>query len=236
MVPGSWYKPLKKPQGEAYNFQNRFVGNYLLYGTGNSWDYPNQTTGEKTDLFIVNWTNGNSHQLTLPHGVDRIEQMDADAVVVGTDGKNLHFSSVRLLDQPQIASRYTRREASQGELRSHGFFYKPEGSNSGVLGLPISTPGRPGFQHLFESSAAILFLRNDSLQFSEVGELGSRPEKAVNDNCRASCVDWYGNARPLFLRGRVFALLGYELVEGKLDQGRMTELRRINYAPQVSQP
>ena len=39
------------------------------------------------------------------------------------------------------------------------------------------------------------------------------------------------NARPLFLRGRVFALLGYELVEGSLDGGRMQELRRINYAP-----
>jgi hypothetical protein len=84
---------------------------------------------------------------------------------------------------------------------------------------------------LFESSAAILFLRNDSLQFREVGELGSEPEKAVDDACRASCVDWYGNARPLFLRGRVFALLGYEIVEGTLDDGRMKELRRINYAP-----
>ena len=230
MAPGSWYKPLKKPTGEGYNFQNRFVGNYLLYGTGTSWGYPDEGL-QKADLFIVNWSNGNSHQLTLPHGVDRIEQMNADAVVVGTDGENLHFSSVRLLDQPQIVSRYTRKEASQGELRSHGFFYKPEGSSSGMLGLPISTPGRPGFQHLFESSAAILFLRNDSLQFSEVGELGSQPEKAVNDNCRASCVDWYGNARPLFLRGRVFALLGYELVEGHLEQGRIRELRRVNYAP-----
>jgi hypothetical protein len=48
---------------------------------------------------------------------------------------------------------------------------------------------------------------------------------------RALCVDWYGNARPLFLRGRVFALLGSELAEGTLEDGRMRELRRINYAP-----
>jgi hypothetical protein len=229
MVPASWYRPLKKPEG--YTFQNRFVGNYLLYGTGTSWGYPKRSPGDESDLFIVNWTDGSSHRLKLPHGVDRIEQMDADAVVVGTDGQDLHFSSVRLLESPQVVSRYTRKEASQGELRSHGFFYKPDGDNSGVLGLPISTPGRPGFQHLFESSAAILFLRNNSLQFSEVGELGSQPDKAIDDNCRASCVDWYGNARPLFLRGRVFALLGYELVEGRLDAGRIRELRRISYAP-----
>ena len=53
----------------------------------------------------------------------------------------------------------------------------------------------------------------------------------MDDKCRASCVDWYGNARPLFLRGRVFALLGYEIVEGAIESGRMKELRRVNYAP-----
>jgi hypothetical protein len=157
--------------------------------------------------------------------------MGSDAVIVGTDGKNLHFSSLRLGQWPEIVSRYTRPEASQGELRSHGFFYKPDGDNTGVLGLPISVPARAGYKHLFEDSAAILFLRNDALEFREVGELDSQPEKAINDRCRASCVDWYGNARPLFLRGRVFALLGYEIVEGKLDNGRMHELRRVNYAP-----
>jgi hypothetical protein len=44
-------------------------------------------------------------------------------------------------------------------------------------------------------------------------------------------VDWYGNARPLFLRGRIFALLGYEIVEGTLTDGRMRETRRVNYSP-----
>ena len=227
-VPASRYRGLPKPEG--YAFQNRFVGNYLVYGTGSGWGYPKENV-DKWNLFVVDWKRGDSHQLKLMHGVDRIEQMGSDAVIVGTDGKNLHFSSLRLGQWPEIVSRYTRPEASQGELRSHGFFYKPDGDNTGVLGLPISVPARAGYKHLFEDSAAILFLRNDALEFREVGELDSQPEKAINDRCRASCVDWYGNARPLFLRGRVFALLGYEIVEGKLDNGRMHELRRVNYAP-----
>jgi hypothetical protein len=169
--------------------------------------------------------------LPLPHGVDRIEQLGANAVVVGTDGTNLHFTSIRLHSSPEVAGRYTRAGASQGELRSHGFFYKADGPNSGTLGLPISVPGRPGYRHLFESSAAVLFLRNNDLQFQEVGELAARPERAVDDACRASCVDWYGNARPLFVRGRVLALLGYEIVEGFMDDGRIHEMRRTNYAP-----
>jgi hypothetical protein len=76
---------------------------------------------------------------------------------------------------------------------------------------------------------------NDSLHFEEVGELAARPEAAVDDACRASCVDWYGNARPLFVRGRVLALLGYEIVEGSLNDGPVRELRRVSYAPRPAE-
>ncbi len=224
----SWsYHPLPKPAG--YTFQNRFVGNYLLYGTGSGWGAPQQN---KATLYAVRWTDGDTTELPLTHGVDRIEALGANAIAVGSDGKDLHFTAVRLGDAPEVADEFIRQDASQGELRSQGFFYKPDGADSGVLGLPISVPGRAGYQQLFQGSAAILFLRNDSLHFEELGELGAESDKAVDDGCRASCVDWYGNSRPLFVRGRVLALLGYEIVEGNLKDGRMRELRRINYAPQ----
>jgi hypothetical protein len=233
MVPATSYRELPKVEGY---FQNRFVGDYLLYGTGNGWAYGGVTI-DKRDLYVVDWANGNWQQLEVPHGVDRIEQMGKGAaVVIGSDGKDLHFTSIRLDRQADIVSRYTREGASQGELRSHGFFYKPDGDNSGTLGLPISRPGRPGFEHLFETSAAILFLRNDGLTFRVLGELEAQPDKALDDKCRASCIDWYGNARPLFLRGRMFALLGYELVEGKLGDGGLREVRRVTYAPTATEP
>jgi hypothetical protein len=226
-VPSESYRELPKPEG--YTFVNRFVADHLLYGTGSGWGPPDKS-GRST-LYAVRWAGGQVSELQLPHGVDRIEVMGRGAVVVGTDGRDLHFTGVRLDPVPQLSRRYTRKDASQGELRSHGFFYKPDGEDSGLLGLPISRPGRPGYEHLFEESASILFLRNDSFDLKELGELDARPERAVDDNCRASCVDWYGNARPLFLRGRVFALLGYELVEGKLEDGRIREARRVSYAP-----
>ena len=224
----SWcYHPLPKPAG--YTFQNRFVGNYLLYGTGSGWGAPGNN--KQSSLYAVRFTDGDTSELSVNHGVDRIEALGSDAIVVGTDGKDLHFTAIRLGDAPRVADEYVRKDASQGELRSQGFFYKPDGPDSGVLGLPISVPTRSGYMHLFQSSAAILFLRNQSLHFEEVGELSAQSDKAVDDACRASCVDWYGNSRPIFVRGRVLALLGYEIVEGDLKEGRMQELRRINYAP-----
>src|ERR1043166_614020 len=219
----------KLPTSGGYTFPNRFVGDYLLYGTGSGWGEPENA--KHANLFVVGWADGELNKISLVHGVDRIEQMGTNAVVIGTDGRDLHFSAIRLGDAPSIADSYVRKEASQGELRSHGFFYKPDGPDSGTLGLPISVPARAGYRHLFESSAAILFLRNDDLHFEKAGELAARSDRAVDDACRASCVDWYGNARPLFVRGRVLALLGYEIVEGALDDGRMRELRRVNYAP-----
>ncbi|MCA1817397.1 MAG: beta-propeller domain-containing protein [Acidobacteria bacterium] len=230
-APASAYRPLPKPEG--YTFQNRYVGDYLLYGTGGGWGEPQKSA--RGVVYAVRYAGGVTAALPLNHGVDRIEALGSDAVVVGTGGNDLHFSSVRLGATPFVADDYVRKDATQGETRSQGFFYKPDGDESGLLGLPIRGAGRPGYEQLFNESASVLYLRNDSLRLTELGALDSRPEKSDDDACRASCVDWYGNARPLFLRGRVFALLGYEIVEGALDDGRIRETRRINYAPRAAQ-
>ena len=226
-APGSSYRELPKPEG--YTFQNRYVGDYLLYGTGSGWGPPKKDN--ESNLYAVRWAGGEVAKLQLAHGVDRIEAMGRGAVIVGTDGRDLHFTGVRLSEQPDIVDSYKRKGASQGELRSHGFFYKAEGPDSGLLGLPVRGPGRPGYEHLFNDSASILFLRNDSMRLTEMGDLAAKPAGSADDGCRASCVDWYGNARPLFVRGRVFALLGYEIVEGNLDDNRIRETRRISFAP-----
>ena len=97
--------------------------------------------------------------------------------------------------------------------------------------MPVARAARPAWRHLVESSAAILFLRRANRKFSGLGELNAEEARVVDDGCKASCVDWYGNARPIFLRGRVFALMGYEIVEGELGERSIRELRRFNFAP-----
>jgi len=105
-------------------------------------------------------------------------------------------------------------------------------SGKGLLGLPIIGGQQRTLRHqLRHTSASVLYLRNQSLNFAELGTLDASADASTNDACRASCVDWYGNSRPLFIRNRVLALMGYELVEGQLGRDGIAETRRVNFSP-----
>ena len=231
-APDSSYVTLPALRGNVMH--NRFVGDYLLYGTGQGWGRQSKPLESNV---VVHRYAGTSRpvQLPLTHGADRIEPLGDDAVVIGTDGTDLTFSSIALDGGGRsafVADRYTRKNVAQGELRSHGFFYRDDGDRAGIVGLPIRGGKSAGWEHIVDGSASVLYLRNDGLHFHELGALEARASSArVDDRCRASCVDWYGNARPLFVRGRVLALMGYEIVEGHIDAGRLGVERRISFAP-----
>lgn len=230
------YRALPEPTGPAYAFQNRFVGDWIVYGAGSGGG---RLSAADMAVFAapVN-RRGPAQRLALAHGVDRIEVLGSDALIVGGSERDLGFTAINLGDgRPSVGERYVHTAAGEGESRSHAFFYSPDpGSRdgaSGTLGLPIAKPVDSQYRRFFGSAAAMLFLRRDQRRFSPAGELEARPAGTVEDGCQASCVDWYGNARPIFLRGRVFALLGYELVEGRVERGRISEVARTNFAPRI---
>jgi hypothetical protein len=59
----------------------------------------------------------------------------------------------------------------------------------------------------------VLFLRQQSLLFRPLGRLQSQPD-GRDDDCRASCVDWYGNCAPDLPRQRGVRAARLRLVEG----------------------
>lgn len=237
------YRVVPRPDG--YSVQNRFVGKWLMYGSGQGYIANHQGRGQ---LFAVRYDEPSTpvSRIDLDQGVDRIEPMGDDAVVVGSRGADLVFTPVEL-DQTRGASPqpreaharrdYVRTNAAQGELRSHGFFYKPSktGPREGIIGLPIRTMPTRGAGYLLEGSASVLFLSHHALELNELGSLKASKIATNHDGCRASCVDWYGNARPIFAKGRIFALMGYDLVEGRVDgkapSARIVERARLNFAP-----
>lgn len=227
------YRSLPTPEGDGWAFHNRFVGDALMYGEGNGWGYAGKAPRDTAyaHLYVHRYADAEprTDEIPLPHGIDRLEPLGSHGLVVGSNGENLHFSSVELRrERSTVASRFVLTGASQGELRSHGFFFKPSSERGGMLGLPVRRWDEPGYSHLFMGSAGILYLGVDDLRLSEMGELSSDPLAGQHDACLVSCTDWYGNARPIFYRGRVFALLGYELVEGQVVDGEMVERRRVD--------
>ncbi len=207
------YRLMPGPQGGA--LQNRFVGDWLLWGAGE----------EAWALRFA--ASGGPETLEPGHRVERIEALGANAVLVGNRGDELNFSAVQLdRGHARIQGRHVQAGARQAESRTHGFFYRATGADEGLLGLPVLR-GSGG--------AAVAVLRNSGMSFTALGELSSRSRPRVDDGCKASCVDWYGNARPVFLGDRVLALMGYELVEGQLQgegaRERISEVARVDFAP-----
>lgn len=214
------YRPL--PAEYQWGIQNRYVGDWLIYGSQYGRD------GDAATYAVPYAAGGPVVPLKLGHGTERIEAMGNDALIVGNAGNDLVFSSVRLDAKATPVSGYIQRNAVQSESRTHGFFYQPQGEGTGILGLPILGGGadRP--------TAAVKYLRNRKLQLSDLGLLAATSDGPQDDACQASCIDWYGNARPIFIGDRVYALMGYELVEGRVQDDALVELRRVNYAPRTA--
>ena len=226
--------------------QNRFVGDWLLWGgvpapraAAASGAFPGNAEAGTAAWALRFADNAAPQPLAPGHVVERIEAMGDHAVLVGNAGSDLHFSAVRLgPGRATLAGRHVEGGARQGETRSHGFFFRPTGAEEGLLGLPVLQPhagGRAAVYGGAQGSASVVYLRQRELSFAALGSLQARPGVAADDGCKASCIDWYGNARPIFLGDRVFALLGYEIVEGALaGRGaaeRIGERRRISFAP-----
>ena len=218
------YQPLPGP--DHWSLQNRFVGRYLLWGSGSAW----RSASSDYRVFVTDVHDPvATAELKLDHSVDRIEALGAHALVVGASGVDLAMSTIALSETPVVAQTHRQAGAAQGETRSHGFFYLPdEDGRGGVLGLPTREHGG-GWWSLFHESAAVAFMRvTPELAMKPLGALKSAGG-STDDACEVSCVDWYGNSRPIFYRHRVFALMGYELVEGRISADHIDEVRRLNY-------
>jgi Beta propeller domain len=214
------YKGLPS-MGSSWGLQNRFVADWFIYGSA---------YGDSSDkAYAVRYAkSGKAQPLKLSHDVQRIEVMGSNAIVVGNENGDLKFTSIKLAQTAMPVSTYKQKQASQGESRSHGFFYRRTDEEQGIVGLPVLGNSGRG------ESAAVMFLQNRQLKLSSLGKLNSSASSTIDDACKASCVDWYGNARPIFIGNRAYALMGYELVEGRFINGAVKETARVNFAPKAS--
>ena len=236
-APPEHYHLLPVP-GNGIYLQNRYIGDHLVYGAGESWW---QGVTAPYPAYLLKWNDPDRVEaIAMPHDIDRIEALGNTPLLVGRRGNDLYFSTLDL--QPaaasphqsqereapmaRIADTFKLKDAAQAKPHSHGFFYRAntEHDTSGLLGLPYVSA-----DHQDWNPKGIIFLRNDHLRLSKAGALTASSHAQYNDQC---CMDWYGSSRPLFVAKRIFALMGYEIVEGKMVNGRLKETRRIDFSRQ----
>ncbi len=144
------------------------------------------------------------------------------------------------LTEARIEGHHVQAGSRQGETRGRGYFCRATGTDEGLLGLPVissESMWRTAYPARAETSDAVVVLRQRGLAFTALGDLAAQAGPRIDDGCKASCTDRYGNARPIFLGDRVVALMGYELVEGRVQvQGRseqIMERRRVDFSPRA---
>lgn len=227
----------------SWGAQNRFVGGHLLYADVLRKDYgvdDEVAPEEEGRITVVPLDGGPLVRFTVPGAVGRLEEMGRDGLAV-SGGEDVFFTTIELqTPRPTISDQFVMVGSEETESRSHAFYYRPDPASpdgsEGVLGLPVTRPLPPGRALGMRSELeTITYLRRGgSGRLRELGSLDAGPvPERVDDGCVASCIDWYGDARPIFLGERIFALLGYEIVEGRERGGRIRELRRIDVTPKA---
>jgi hypothetical protein len=227
------YAALPPAPGDV--LENRFVGPWLLYGGRSSADGLPGVAAQPVEsrLFAVPLAKpADVRGIRLPHGIIRIERAGRDAAVTGyRDAKGLSLSYVNLAGAPLVAATTQLAGRVESENRSHAFGAWMRSDGSGLIGLPTSrSAGRAerGWSDSAQSELSFVAVAPDKA-LSSAGELAVRARRAAPGYaCEVSCVDWYGNSRPIFTGGRIFALMGTELVEGRLAGGQIEAVGRVD--------
>lgn len=223
-----------------FELQNRFTENHLIYSLDDWGRYPpdeNEYALAGSVMVTPVRRPHASQKLDLSHNIARLELVGDNAIATGyDDNKGLHFSYLKTAGTPRIASAIVLPTRYESEGRSHAFNYLLNEEGNAILGLPTVFNSNESGRWWWESdSSDVSYLKLVDEQLSDLGAL-TADEDALDDDyeCEISCIDWYGNTRPIFTEGRIFALSGVELIEGVIEGERIAERRRLNLSTPLS--
>ncbi len=234
-APQDRYTVLPSAGGRA--LENRFALGHLVYGGRERWvSYPPRGQSSVTARVVaVPTANPRAAAvLVAPHNLIRVESIGVRAILTGyADDSALSISVLDLQGAPRLMDTVRLERRYESESRSHAFNASVDEHGAGLIGLPtVQVERRAGRWWWNSQSSDLSFLSvGADGQIAPLGELSSDADASINAgySCEVSCIDWYGNSRPIFVRDRAFALSGVELIEGAVRDGRIGEIGRINF-------
>ncbi|NML04620.1 beta-propeller domain-containing protein [Sphingomonas sp. G-3-2-10] len=239
------------PSPGARMVENRFTDTQLVYAGRTGWGHSRPYDADDDDFKPLSTTAvavplrdpRAAKSLSVPHSVVRLERIGEDAVMTGyTDGAGLKISVLDLSgEQPRLGAPTFLRNRFESEGRSHAFNSMIAPAGDGLFGLPTVVREDDDTTWYWRSAPSDIsfFAIDRAREVTRLGELKASPRDSAVDpdyECEVSCIDWYGNSRPIFTGGRVFALSGTELVEGKVEGARIVEIRRLNLSKPLAKP
>lgn len=233
------------PDTGAYRTRVRFSGEWLIY-TANPALYGTASTGaalpqHASVLAALPLRNpASARPVVITHQTSRLEPVGDGILVTGRrfwGDEVLHLSWIRLGSNAVLSARLTVEGRVETEGRSHAFNSSPQADGSTLMGLPTAlTRNSDGAVTPWwsRSSDISYFALTPDGRLEQRGEVTQQQGDAnPNYGCEVSCIDWYGNARPIFTNGRIFALMGTQLVEAQLMDGQMGVIQRVDLTQPV---
>jgi hypothetical protein len=232
--------------------ENRFAGDWLVYGGRDRWGgfpIPYYRDDEK-EAIQIDFTSAiavpldrteEAVEVGQMHDVIRIERLGNDIVINGyRDEAGLNVTYLDLDETAQIASSVQLAKRYESEGRSHAFNGTINRDGSGMIGIPtVHVPEDAGRYWWRSRTSDLSYMTFDPNGF--LADAGFLPGKTEDETmvydkytCEVSCIDWYGNTRPFFMNGFVFGLMGTELVEAELVDGRVRTRRRLDLTGPVT--
>lgn len=228
------------PTPGASDYEARFTEKHLVYGARQGWGSWPPSEGETRDSgrAIIVPVDAPAAPVTveLSHDVIRAERAGPYMALTGYhDHTGLSLSLIDLRTDPRVSGTLTLEGRYESENRSHAFNSRIDADGTGLIGLPTVPQSEEADRWWWWSSSSDMTYIATSADggLSEAGQLEATrrdpdlPSQTLYE-CEVSCIDWYGNARPIFTGGRLLALINSELVEGQLRNGKVAEINRID--------
>lgn len=243
-VADSAFTPLPST-GKAI-VENRFADDWLVFGGRNGWsgDPPDPDTPPQSSKVVAVPVKRPKDALVIdvPHNIVRTERVGNDVIVNGyRDDRGLTLTLIGLGKDAHILSSAFLPDRYESEGRSHAFNSIVDEAGNGIIGLPtvkLSAELRRWWWRSDTSDLSFL-TKSPTGQLADAGALAATPADQVETDasyiCEVSCIDWYGNSRPVFLNGRIFGLMGTSLVEARIDGDKIREIARIDLTAPLPQ-